>query len=67
MQHLGRGSEAEGPKEGTDLAGWRNGGKISMSEESEQGDGRELVSELWAGTRSGMEALDGPEQRRDVF
>ena len=38
MQHLGRGSEAEGPKEGTDLAGWRNGGKISMSEESEQGD-----------------------------
>lgn len=37
-----------------------------MSEESEQGNGRELVSELWAGTGSGMEALDGPEQRRDV-
>ena len=38
-----------------------------MSEESDQGDGRELVSELWAGTGSGMEVLDGPEQRRDVF
>ena len=37
-----------------------------MSEESEQGDRRELVSELWAETGSGMEALDSPEQRRDV-
>ena len=37
-----------------------------MSEESEQGDRRELVSGQWAGTGSGMEALDGPEQRRDV-
>ena len=37
-----------------------------MSEESEQGNGRELVSELWARTGSGMEALDCPEQRGDV-
>ena len=27
-----------GLKEGADLAGWRNGRKTSMSEESEQGD-----------------------------
>ena len=42
------GSEAGGPQEGADLAGWRNSRKTSMSEESEQGDGRELVSEQWA-------------------
>ena len=61
-----RGSEAGGPKEGADLAGWRNIRKTSVSEESEQGNGRELVSELWARTGSGMEALDCPEQRGDV-
>ena len=61
-----RGSEAGGPKEGADLAGWRNIRKTSVSEESEQGNGRELVSELWAGTGNGMEALHIPEQRRDV-
>ena len=33
-----RGSEAGGPKEGADLAGWRNSRKTSVSEESEQGD-----------------------------
>ena len=43
-----RGSEAGGPKEGADLAVWRNGRKTSVSEESEQGDGRELVSKQWA-------------------
>ena len=32
------GSEAGGPKEGADLAGWRNDRKPSMAEESEQGD-----------------------------
>ena len=42
-QHLGqgvwgRGSEAGGPKEGADLAGWGNDRKPSMAEESEQGD-----------------------------
>ena len=37
-----------------------------MSDGSEQGDGRELVSELWAGTESGMEVLDGSEQSSDV-
>ena len=61
-----RGSEAGGPKEGADLAGWRNIRKTSVSEESEQGNGRELVFELWAGTGNGMEALHIPEQRRDV-
>ena len=55
------GSEAGGPKEGTDLAGWRNNRKTSVSEESEQGDGRELVSEQWAVGGSGMEVLDSPE------
>ena len=39
-----------GPEEGADLAGWRNSRKTRVSEESEQGDGRELVSELWAGS-----------------
>ena len=43
-----RGAETGGPKEGCDLAGWRNGRKTSMSEDSEQGDGRELVSRQWA-------------------
>ena len=47
-----RGSEAGGPKEGADLAGWRNVRKTSVSEESEQGNGRELVSELWAEDRN---------------
>ena len=37
-----------------------------MSEESDQGDGRELVSELWAGAGSGMEVLDGPKQSSDM-
>ena len=37
-----------------------------MSDGSEQGDGRELVSELWAGTGSRMEVLDGPEQSSDM-
>ena len=45
----GRGSEARGPQEEADLAGWRNSRKTSVSEESEQGDGRELVSKQWAG------------------
>ena len=44
-----RESEAGGLKEGADLAGWRNGRKTSMSEDSELGDGRELVSKHWAG------------------
>ena len=45
----GKGSNAGSPKEGADLAGWRNSRKTSVSEESEQGDGRELVSKQWAG------------------
>ena len=45
----GRGSGAGAPKEGIDLVGWRNDRKTSVSEESEQGDGRDLVSEQWAG------------------
>lgn len=48
MVTCGGGSEARGPKEGAYLAGWRNGKKARVSEESGQGDGRELVSELWA-------------------
>ena len=48
MVTCGGGSETRGPKEGAHLAGWRNGRKTSMSEESGQGDGTELVSELWA-------------------
>ena len=32
------GSEAGGPKEGADMAGWRNNRKTSVSGESEQGD-----------------------------
>ena len=47
----GRGSEARGPQEEADLAGWRNSRKTSVSEENEQGDRRELVSEQWAGDR----------------
>ena len=62
----GKGSEAGGPQEGADLSGWRNSRKTSVSEESEQGDGRELVSEQWEGTGSGMKTLHGPEQKRDV-
>ena len=31
------GSEAGGPKEGADLAGWRNNGKTSVSGKSKQG------------------------------
>ena len=31
------------------MVGWRNDRKTSVSEESEQGDGRDLVSEQWAG------------------
>ena len=46
----GRGNLRQGGlKEGADLAGWRNGRKTSMSEDSELGDGRELVSKHWAG------------------
>ena len=41
------GFEAGGPQEGADLAGWRNGRETNVSEESEQGDGRELVSKQW--------------------
>ena len=70
-QHLGGGGgggapEAGGPKEGADLAGWGNDRKPSMAEESEQGDVK--GAGLWAGSEpgSGMEALDGPEQRSDV-
>ena len=43
----GRQSEAGGLEEGADLAGWRNSRKTSGSEESEQGDERELVSRQW--------------------
>ena len=32
------GSEAGGPKEGADVAGWRNNRKTSVSGENEQGD-----------------------------
>ena len=62
-----RGSEAGGPKEGADLAGWRNVRKTSVSEESEQGMGGSWSPSNGQGTGSGMEALDGPEQRRDVI
>ena len=61
-----RGSEAGGPKEGADLAGWRNYRKTSMSEKSEQGMWRELVSVHWAVGGSGKEVLDSPEQRSDM-
>ena len=45
----GRGNLRQGGlKEGAELAGWRNGRKTSVSEDSEQGDGRELVSRQWA-------------------
>ena len=47
----GRESEAECPKEGADLACWRNDRRTRVSEDSEQGDGRELVSRQWAGDR----------------
>ena len=52
--------------EGADLAGWRNYRKTSMSEESEQGMLRSWSPSNGQGTRSGMEVLDGPEQKRDV-
>ena len=32
------GSEAGGPKEGADVAGWRNNRKTNVSGENEQGD-----------------------------
>ena len=38
------------------MEGWRNSRKTSVSE-SEQGDGRELVSEQWAMGVCGMEAI----------
>ena len=60
------GSEAGGPKEGADLAGWRNNRKTSVSGESEQGMWRELVSVHWAVGGSGKEVLDSPEQRSDM-
>ena len=63
---MGRESEAGGPKEGADLAGWRNYRKTSMSEESEQGMWRSWSPSNGQGTGSGMEVLDGPEQKRDV-
>ena len=47
--HLGEGSEAGSPEEGAELAGWRNSRKTSVSEESEQGMWRDLVSEQWPG------------------
>ena len=63
----GRGSEAGGPKEGADLAGWRNSRKTSVSEESEQGDVEGAVLQaVGSEPGSGIEALDGPEQRSDV-
>ena len=38
-----------------------------MSEESVQGDRRELVSKQWAaGLEVELKPLDGPEQRREV-
>ena len=37
-----------------------------MSEESEQGMYRSWSPSNGQGTRSGMEVLDGPEQKRDV-
>ena len=37
-----------------------------MSDESELRSERELVSRQGAGTRSRMEALHGPEQKRDM-
>ena len=38
-----------------------------MSEEREQGTGGSWSPSNGQGTGSGMEALDGPEQRRDVI
>ena len=69
----GGGSEAGGPKEGrlpkegADWAGWRNGRKTRVSEESEQGtEGSwSLSSGQWAVV--GWKPSDGPEQRRDVI
>ena len=66
MVTCGGGSETRGPKEGAHLAGWRNGRKTSMSEESEQGMWRSWSRSNGQGTGSGMEVLDGPEQKRDV-
>ena len=63
----GRGNLRQGGlKEGADLAGWRNGRKTSMSEESEQGMWRSWSPSNGQGSGSGMEVLDGPEQKRDV-
>ena len=39
------------PKEGADLACQRNDRRTRVSEDSEQGDGREMVSRQWAGDR----------------
>ena len=49
-----------------DLAGWRNNRKTSVSDGSELRSERELVSTQGAGTRSRMEALHSPEQKRDM-
>ena len=48
------------------LLTWRNYSKTSMSEESEQGMWGSWSPSNGQGTKSGMEVLDGPEQKRDV-
>ena len=45
-QSPGGGGLRQRVQKGVDMAGWRNSRKTSVSE-SEQGDGRELVSEQW--------------------
>ena len=61
-----RGSEAGGPKEGADLAGWRNVRKTSVSEESEQGMGGSWSPSCGQWAVVGWKPSDGLEQRRDV-
>ena len=55
-QSPGGGALRQRVQKGVDMAGWRNSRKTSVSE-SEQGDGRELVSEQWAMGVCGMEAI----------
>ena len=45
-QSPGGGGLRQRVQKGVDMEGWRNSRKTSVSE-SEQGDGRELVFELW--------------------
>ena len=59
-----RGAETGGPKEGCDLAGWRNGRKTSVSKESERGQegaGLRAVDNgrLWDGSHQMVQSRGG--------